>query len=503
MTKRNIKVKKMLIEKNAVTITGGVGDWIVIDSFLTDEERARIKTIYWATKTRRISQQLFFGVAKQFFPNLKKQVVVWDQFDLFHSFHRASHVHKITTPPRGFDQSQDLSIYYAFPRILEEKIPFYGSCLLRCKLANIDHFKLPKKYVCIVAGTSNNDGLRNFTLQEWASVLKWLIHTNQVGVALGSPDLGAPFETSCLINLIGKTTPVESTEILKNAYSTILVDSWLSLLASQLFESEQLMVKSKNTHLFSYKSLYYAPRTSFDFISKNILPMTIDPLLRSYPSTEIDMNLEWCYLHDIFYHPNFLNFKVYDETYFEKYKVLEVMSMANSKPIDFRIKLVNKYCKESPVLDIGVGTSPFISRRKEKTYGFDICEPVVKRLKQEKHYFNPWISSNKNIRGYCFWDSFQLISHPSLLLSQLTTNSYVFISMPVMSHEFLTGDGPNIATRLSNWKHYHPDEYIHYWTNNGLKNYMNSLGFSCLEELDDASDKDIKTFVFVKKDTRS
>jgi len=493
-----------MITGNSIILTGGIGDVLTIDSYLTDEDRAKIKKIYWATKTQKFSRRLI-NAAKRFFPNLKRHVVAWNQFELFHGFGQANWLHKLTQDiPPGYDKAQDLSISLLFKKILNKEIPFQGSCLLRDKIADIESFKLPKKYLCIVPHTDNGDGLRNFTLQEWANVLKWLIHTNQIGVGLGT-NFEAPYEANCFINLIGKTTPEQSIEVLKHSYGYIGIDTWLSVLAAQLFEPYRLMIKSKNVHLFINKAAYYAPHTNFEFVSKNILPMMADPLLMGLPSIPVGDNLNWVYLHDICYHSDPLHFMIYDQSYFEKYKQYETNDLS-SKLNSFRVKLVNKYCKKAPVLDFGIGSGTFISKRNCKTYGFDICNTAVDWLKKKKLYVNPWIDMKKNIAGYCFWDSFEHIAHPSLLMASMAIDTHVFISMPIVPNEFMMCDLNMIANNLSQWKHFRPNEHLHYWTSDGIKIYMKKLGFFLLEESSYETKigrQDIKTFVFVKKGTQS
>lgn len=491
-----------MITGNSIVLTGGIGDVLTIDSHLTDEDRAKIQKIYWATKTRKFSRRLI-DAAKHYFPNLKKHVVAWDQFELFHCFGQANWLHKLTKEiPPGYDEAQDLSISLVFKKIISKELPFQGSCLLRNKIANIDRFKLPKEYLCIAPHTDNCDGLRNFTLEEWANVLKWLIHTNQVGVGLGT-NFTAPYEASCFINLVGKTTPEESIEVLKHAYGYIGIDSWLSILAAQLFEPNRLMIKSKNVHLWINKAAYYAPHQNFEFINKNILPMMPDPLLASLPSIPIGENLNWCYLHDIFYHSDLLNFTVSDESYFKLQEVNDLNKKLNS----FRVKMVNKYCKDSPVLDIGIGSGNFITKRVHKTYGFDICETAVDWLKKKKLYINPWtMDTKKKLAGYCFWDSFEHIAHPSLMLTSIPIGTYIFISIPVVPKEFMMYDLNKIANNLNQWKYFRPNEHLHHWSDEGIKMYMKKLGLFLLEESDYETKigrENIRTFVFIKKDTQS
>lgn len=491
----------MLINKDAVVFTGGMGDILTVESYLTPKERAAIKKIYWATKTHKLTRQLFKAVSKNF-PNLKSHVKAWDQFDLFHGFGEASWLHKFRVPPVGYDKAQDLSIKHVFHEIIAKKIPFQGSSLLQSKIADIKRFDLPKEYICICSGTNNYNEVRDFSVEEWYSVLKWLKHTGQVGVIIGQSNMQVPFQVKWAINLMGKVSMPESVEILKHAYGYIGIDTWLSVLAAQLFEPNRLMVKSNNCHIYVYKSLYYAPHQNFDFVIKQVLPMQPDPVIGSFPSTTIGENLQWAYLHDIYYQQQVINLVPYDQNYFNKYVTYENTPISR-KLLRFRSKLVVKYCGKQPVLDIGIGSGSFVRYHKaKKVYGFDICETAIDWLKKKNAYTNPWIETRPDIKGYCFWDSFEHIVQPSVVLSNVPAGTHVFISIPIIPDDSQIVGLEDLAMWMYQWKHFRPNEHVHYWTSSGLKRYMKNIGFSFITHKKDEVDigrQDIGSFVFVKE----
>lgn len=491
----------MLINKDAVVFTGGVGDILTIDSYLTPEERASVKKIYWATKAQKLTRQLFKTVS-DFYPNLKTHVNAWSQFDLFHCFGEASWLHKFRKPPTGYNKAQDLSIKHVFKEIISQKTLFQGSCLLQSNCADIERFNLPKDYICLCPGSNNYSDVRDFSVEEWYSVLKWLKHTGQVGVIIGPPEMRVPFTVKWAINLVGKVSMPESVEILKRAYGYIGIDTWLSVLAAQLFPANRLMVKSNNAHLFVYKSIYYAPHENFDFVTKQVLPMQPDPVIAAYPSTTIGENLQWAYLHDLYYQGAVLNLVPYDQNYFDKYVSYEKTPISR-RLLRFRSKLVAKYCGEEPVLDIGIGSGSFVKYHKaKKVYGFDICETAIEWLKKQRSYTNPWIVTKPDIKGYCFWDSFEHIVQPSIILSGIGSGTYVFISMPIIPDDSQIGSMEDLAMWMYQWKHFRPNEHVHYWTAGGLKRYMKNLGFSFVAKKDgevDIGRQDIGSFVFVKE----
>lgn len=367
-----------IIEKDSIVLTAGIGDFISIDSFLTEEDRTRIKTIFWATKNAKNIQSLIREV-KDFFPNLTNQIVAWDEFDLFHAFGKASWLNKLTEPVDGYNEAQDLSISEVFPKIISEQIPFRGTCLLKKMVALIKKFNLPSNYVCIAPSTNNTHELRDFSELEMIHIIKWLRETGQTGVVIGWPHIPMP-EIPDLINLTGKTSITESLEIVKRSSGYIGIDSWMSVIATQCLPEDKIVIKANNVHLFIYKQIYYAPHTNFNFISREINMMNIDPLISTYPYKSLDRDsMRWCYLNDVLYNPNII--EKTNNNSFELYKKLD-RSKLNNKLNLYRSNLVSKYCGSGPVLDVGIGSGLFAKTHPATVYGYDVSLEAKKWLQK-------------------------------------------------------------------------------------------------------------------------
>jgi hypothetical protein len=170
----------------------------------------------------------------------------------------------------------------------------------------------------------------------------------------------------------------------------------------------------------------------------------------------------------------------YDESYFKKYVEMAKTDIG-IKLTQARVDLVNKYTKDE-VIDIGIGCGNFIEAR-ERTYGFDINPFGVQWLNDNCKYKNPFNGSN----NLTFWDSLEHIHEPNNLLEKC--NGYVFVSLPI----FLSSEHILVS------KHFRKDEHCWYFTDEGIKIFMWTHGFKCLESNTMESDigrEDIGTYVF-------
>ena len=92
-------------------------------------------------------------------------------------------------------------------------------------------------------------------------------------------------------------------------------------------------------------------------------------------------------------------------------------------------------------------------------------------------------------KGLTFWDSFEHISEPSIILRKIYKGTYIFLSIPIF---------PDLVL-LTNSRHYRPDEHYWYFTEEGLINLFNDNGFELIDFNEIESElgrKDIKTFAF-------
>lgn len=267
--KRPLKIN-LNKKQSSAFITGGIGDVITIECFLTDSQRGELSTIYYATNKHIFIENLFKSL--DCFPKLKNHVKLWQDFSNFWAFYYLEDfiIKSRFKNKKIFEDCLDLSIFPFFQKIKKEKISYNGCSFLEKKLTNIEHIELPKEYIVIAPASTDKRLLgRDFNQKDWEQTNIFLKKHDLKGVVLyeGKDTL---LEYDNIINLQNRTSILESIEILKKAKGYIGIDSWSSVLAAKLFEEPYLQIKSVNDHCHENAEVYYAPKTKFNFIVKEI-----------------------------------------------------------------------------------------------------------------------------------------------------------------------------------------------------------------------------------------
>jgi|LakMenEpi03Aug12_release.lakeMendotaPanAssembly.Ray.scaffolds.fasta_scaffold15092_6 hypothetical protein len=261
-------------------ISGGIGDVIAVESFLSTEHRNRLKTIFYATKKQQEIEQLFKSLTN--YPNLEEHLSVWDDFSQFWCFYslqdylnKSRHIQPLKTQARV---ATDLSILSVFENIKSGLYQYNHSSFLQQELTNIVHLNLPSNYVVVLPySTDKRIKKRDFTEEDWNQILKTLKDSQIKGVVINSENEEIP-ESDLLINLSQKTTLTEAIEVLKMAKGYFGIDSWMSVLAAKLFDIPNLQIKSQNEHCYNNSAFYFAPKTNFEFMVKQIIAPSL-PLI--------------------------------------------------------------------------------------------------------------------------------------------------------------------------------------------------------------------------------
>lgn len=256
-----------------IFLSGGIGDIIALESFFSDDQRQKLKTICYGTNKQIIAQKLFESLPN--YSSLKNHLIVWNDFSSFWCFlHKHECIQKLSTIPPELQEAEDFGIVPKFPEINGGRLIYNGSSFLKHKICDISNFCTPPNYVCICPySTDKRGGGRDFDDQDWAATLYYLIKNKIMGVILNTGNDYIP-DNSAIVNLSNKTTINQAIEILKKSRGYIGIDSCISVLATKIFDYPDLMIKSKNQHLYSNKHIYYAPKKNFNFLNNNITKMT-------------------------------------------------------------------------------------------------------------------------------------------------------------------------------------------------------------------------------------
>ena len=272
--KSNInKIKEFRkVSSNSIFITGGIGDIFAVESFLTDQERHSLTTIYYATN-KRVPIESLFRCLKNF-PNLRNHINVWDDVNNFWCFYSLEDYLKRTNCSSKFTRdlknSKDLSIIKIADEVKQKKLLYNGSSFLKENLTSIEKFNISEKYVVISPfSTDKRLDQRDFDKHDWDQTLIFLNQKNIKGVVINSGNDVVP-EHSSLINLSNLTKIEEAVEILKMSEGYFGIDSCLSVLAAKLFDKPFLQIKTVNKHCTSHFDFYYAPKNKFNFINREI-----------------------------------------------------------------------------------------------------------------------------------------------------------------------------------------------------------------------------------------
>jgi ADP-heptose:LPS heptosyltransferase len=258
---------------SSIFITGSIGDFFALESFLTEEQRKSISRIVYATQKKSEIQTLFSSLSN--FLSLKEHVSIWTDFsDRWCFFDKQECIRQFAikkkSVPADLHVAEDFSILMKFPMIMNGSLTYNGSSFLKQKLAEISRFDLPKSYVVICpCSTDKRLANRDFDVKDWTECLKWLEKIGKKGVVLNTGKDSIP-SSDFLIDLSNQTSINEAVEVLKSACGYIGIDSSLSVLATKLFFGPTLQVKSVNPHCYRYAKCYYAPQTDFSFMVREI-----------------------------------------------------------------------------------------------------------------------------------------------------------------------------------------------------------------------------------------
>lgn len=176
----------------------------------------------------------------------------------------------------------------------------------------------------------------------------------------------------------------------------------------------------------------------------------------------------------------------YDQAYFDRYKGYEGTDVCLQLN-QFRVDWVKRFVSDDEfVIDFGCGAGTFITARGTHTAGYDINPSSQAWLHDNHRMSYPY---REDVPHMTAWDSLEHLHDPSIIVRRISVGGYLFASLPIFD------DMAHVCTS----KHFRPTEHFWYWTHQGFIDWVESLGFECLDH-DDVEQKcgreDIHTFVF-------
>ncbi len=256
-----------------ILVTGGLGDVMTIESYLTDDQRRNLKGVYYATRQAAAARKMFEAI-----PSYRRveHVVVWEDFSKFFAFYSKAEVEdrlkksKVALP-KNWWAVQDHSIAAVFPLVNSGTVTYNGSSLLTQPVADLTEKQLPADYVAVCPYTINDkrSASRDFDQKDWDRLIKHIESKGTTGVVVNQGTDPVPTHPR-IMDLSNRTTLAEAVEVIKQAKGYFGIDSAFSVLAAKLFDPPDIVVKTRNPFLLSYKHVYYAPKKAYGFIRERL-----------------------------------------------------------------------------------------------------------------------------------------------------------------------------------------------------------------------------------------
>lgn len=250
--------------------TGGLGDFIGAECFMTEEEKDSVKEILWATRNREEIQNAID--LKSVFPNLEKETILFDDFcderptrpwqegDRFMNIGTKDDLNlkcKLNLSQEELDTISDHSLDATLKDIFARKRRWISSRIAtRMELPDINKFSLPNNYVVIHPWSDAEINGREFNEHDWPSIYNFLERFNLTGVVVNQSQYPAP-KHNRLIDLTNKTTLKETLSIVQQAHAAILCASSLACFATKIFPKDAIWLKGGHAHMFSDWATYF------------------------------------------------------------------------------------------------------------------------------------------------------------------------------------------------------------------------------------------------------
>ena len=258
--------------KYDVLITGGIGDYIAVESHLFADKKDLINQIVLAT--RGVNE--ITNLIKLCYPELKV-ISLFEKFpeDRYHFDHWNQLKEYLDSINHSYIHNKkyrlvDFSIAEVFPRIHKSEILPKYSAILSDKKIDIKKFDLPSIYVSIVTVSNrdpNRDQQNRQMSEEEIDCVRKMCETKNLKIVCVYCNCKNPDPN---IIHIKNSSVEESVEIIKKSSGYIGIDSFLSVIAAQKFINNNIKIKSKNGHCYDNRRCYYPFCQRQDLFTPNL-----------------------------------------------------------------------------------------------------------------------------------------------------------------------------------------------------------------------------------------
>ncbi len=258
--------------KYDMLITGGIGDFIAVESHLFADKKEFINQILLATRgTAEITKLINLC-----YPEIKVRPL-FDKFpeDRYHFDHWNELKGYLENTNNSYLREKfyrvvDFSIAEVFPRIHKNELQPKQTALLRDHNIDLKKFNLPPIFVSTVT-VSNRDPARDAQNRQMSdeeiNCVSNLCKARSLNLVCIFCNCRNPHPD---IIHIKNSNIEESIEILKKSSGYIGVDSCLSVVAAQKFTGDNIKIKSTNGHLIHNRRCYYPLCHKPDLLTNNL-----------------------------------------------------------------------------------------------------------------------------------------------------------------------------------------------------------------------------------------
>jgi hypothetical protein len=271
---------KLIGKKKFIIVTGGIGDFLTIDYFLSfsskkniiflSKQSLKLKQIYNFYYPGKKHYSLLFNFSLigkpgfnnskellKFFPIFKNIHIVniGEYFSLIKKKYLICRNNKLSTQIVNINIKSILNI----PDIFAIINPYTEDNRIGCINCNVCHKNI-----------SNCNLTRNFVSGDYINVFNFLKETKITGVIISVLPIHIPIEYQDfnIINLSDiKITIIDCIELVKQCNYFFGIDSFLSVIASKHLPQNNIYVKCNNKHAYNNKDIYWFPNKNINLQS--------------------------------------------------------------------------------------------------------------------------------------------------------------------------------------------------------------------------------------------